>query len=314
MKRYCFFVLMMSITSLAVAYQDGDIISQKPYVPEAYTTMSRDYKKHITEDIYAAYLEKYAAFNEVTCFDLRYMSDGIPVRAFLLHPPLADDVTYPVIIYNRGGYRESGKIDLLTICNDLYTLAQAGYVVVASQYRGSDDALGADELGGADVHDVLNLMSLAQNMAYVQKNNFFMLGFSRGGIMTYRCLKYGSVVNAAAVIAGITDLFLFEQMRPDIGRGMNFFIRLLRLSKQEAFRERSALFWPDQIDTPLLLMHNLEDAVVSIEQSKRFAQVLASRNKPHLFITYPAATHHLNNTFREDAYGNIIAWFKKHQR
>ena len=47
-------------------------------------------------------------------FKIRYLSDGLEVVGFILKPK-DEDQKFPVMIYNRGGNREFGKIDVSTL-------------------------------------------------------------------------------------------------------------------------------------------------------------------------------------------------------
>src|SRR4030095_14955865 len=87
-----------------------------------------------------------------------------------------------------------------------YAYVSSGFVVIGSQYRGNDGGEGREEFGGADVCDVLHLIPLARALGYVDMHNVFMLGWSRGGMMTYLALKHEIPVNAVAVGGGLTDL------------------------------------------------------------------------------------------------------------
>ncbi len=88
-------------------------------------------------------------------------------------------------------------------------------VVIGSQYRGNDGGEGKEEYGGADVRDVMNLIPLARSLGYVDMNNVFLFGVSRGGMETYLALKNSIPVNAAAISGGVTDLFGNAKDHPD---------------------------------------------------------------------------------------------------
>ena len=57
---------------------------------------------------------------------------------------------------------------------------------------GEDGGQGREEFGGKDVNDVLNLIKLAQSLPFVEPTKIVMLGFSRGGMMTYLAIKHGA--------------------------------------------------------------------------------------------------------------------------
>ena len=93
--------------------------------------------------------------DEIECYRIKYVSDGLGIVGFLLKPR-GEASKFPVMIYNRGGNREFGKITENTLTYLSY-LSSNNYVVLASQYRGNDGGQGREEFGGKDVDDVLNL-------------------------------------------------------------------------------------------------------------------------------------------------------------
>ena len=139
------------------------------------------------------------------CLRIQDPSDGLKVVGFLVKPRDPEARRYPVIIYNRGGLQDIGKIDAPNIL-DFYELAANGFVVLASQYRGNDGGEGLEEFGGAHVGDVVTLAALRPRVPYGDPKNIFFYGVSRGGMMTFLALARGVAVNAATVVGGIYDL------------------------------------------------------------------------------------------------------------
>ena len=137
----------------------------------------------------------------------------------------------------------------------VYPLIKSGYIVIASQYRGNDESQGKDELGGNDVNDIINLSEIINTLPFADLNNLFMLGHSRGGISTYKALQQNKLpIKAAAVIAGVSDLFLFEELQPNVIPFFKEFIPNYDSNKDEEFRKRSVIFWANEINVPLLLI------------------------------------------------------------
>src|SRR5712691_7115675 len=89
----------------------------------------------------------------IECLKIHYISDGLKVVGYIVRPRGTEGRRYPIIIYNRGGFLEIGKLDAWNLL-DFYRLASDGFVILASQYRGNDGGEGREELGGADVNDV----------------------------------------------------------------------------------------------------------------------------------------------------------------
>ncbi len=90
--------------------------------------------------------------------EISYASDGLSVRGLLIKPKEPGSRRWPAIIFNRGGNGQLGSIvnDDAAPCGamtntscldvvDLYQFAQAGFVVVASNYRYQGATLKRDE-------------------------------------------------------------------------------------------------------------------------------------------------------------------------
>ncbi|MGE5413006.1 MAG: alpha/beta hydrolase family protein, partial [Syntrophomonadaceae bacterium] len=149
------------------------------------------------------------------CERILYRSGDLPVRGFVYRPwPPVPGRRYPAIVYNRGGNGDFGKIGEADL-RFFGRLASEGFVVLASQYRGADGAPGRDEFGGADLEDVRSLFPVAAELSFVDLRNVFMLGFSRGGMMTYLAIRDGAPIRAAAVVGGVSDLPALAAYRPE---------------------------------------------------------------------------------------------------
>lgn len=262
--------------------------------------------------------EKRKAYAGFECQRIKYMSDGLKVVGFIWKPKDTTGKKLPLIIANRGGNREFGKLTPWARFGFYRYLAE-GFVVIASQYRGNDGGEGKEEFGGTDVRDVMNLIPLAKSLGYIDTNNIFMLGGSRGGMMSFLALKNNIPVNATAVIGALADLTadmtsqkgqrpmmvedVYKQLIPDFDkRGL------------EAMRERSAVYWPEKINVPLLILQGGADWRVNPKTNAlTLAQKLHDAGKTYELIVYASDDHSISfNTADRDT--RIISWFRKHMR
>ena len=244
---------------------------------------------------------------EIDCHRIVYLSDGLRVVGFIVKPARIES-RLPVILFNRGGGLEYGSITKENLIY-LSSLASRGYVLIASQYRGSSGGEGREEFGGKDVDDVLNLIPLAESLPFTDPSRIGMLGFSRGGMMTYLAIKEGAPVRAAAVVGGLSDLVQFFQ---EPGKdNMKQVIRQLVGPDIEGFKKRSAFEWPEKINVPVLILHGGEDRVVDVSQAKNLAEKLKEFGKPHQLVIFPKGDHGLNN-FRHRRDQIIVEWFEKY--
>ena len=252
----------------------------------------------------------------IECLRIQYLSDGLKVVGFVVKPRDTEGRRYPIIIYNRGGLQDIGKIDAPNIL-DFHELAASGFVVLASQYRGNDGGEGVEEFGGADVGDVVALASLASSLPYADPKNVFFYGLSRGGMMTFLALARGVTVNAAAVVGGIYDLQgLMEtstQRMPGIANRVMKLIPDYSIRGDAALIERSVVQWPERIAVPLLMIHGADDEEVPVSQALTFAAKLSSLRKEYELIVYAKEIHEAL-TNRRDRDARIVAWFRRYLR
>jgi dipeptidyl aminopeptidase/acylaminoacyl peptidase len=253
------------------------------------------------------------AYTGIECKRLRYLSDGLKVVGYLWKPKKTAGKKLPLIIFNRGGNRERSKLTPW-MADGFYDFVSSGFVVIGSQYRGVDGGEGKEEYGGSDVRDVLNLIALARSLGYVDMNNVFMFGNSRGGMMTYLALKSGVPVRAAVVTSGVTDLFINAKEHPELVT--NIYRELIPdydKRKDEAMRERSATFWADKINVPLLIMHGTSDASIGAKGALTLAGKLQELGKQYELIMYAGDGHGLPLN-RRDSDNRIVEWFRRHMK
>ena len=71
-------------------------------------------------------------------------------------------------------------------------------------YRGSEGAPGRDEMGGADLADLMNIRAVIASLPYADATNTFLYGESRGGMMVLQALRDGFEARAAATVGAFT--------------------------------------------------------------------------------------------------------------
>ena len=140
---------------------------------------------------------------KVRLYSIRYRSDDCEVEGYAAFP-LTGEGPWPGLIFNRGGNREFGTLRTIMLCR----YATKGFAAFGSQYRGNCGGTGREEFGGRDVYDVIHLIDLALGLPCVKKPQLYMLGHSRGGMMTYRACAIDNRIRAAAICSGLADVFI----------------------------------------------------------------------------------------------------------
>jgi dipeptidyl aminopeptidase/acylaminoacyl peptidase len=304
------------------ADQDGCLLSSEPLaVTKPYAQLDDLSKLRFPEAEY----EEARNQRDFECLKITYRSGGLRIVGFIYKPKQTSGRKLPTIIFNRGGTADFGAVapeELVTF----YFWAKAGFVVLASNYRGGGGSEGVDEWGGRDVDDVLNLIPLARDLGYVDMANLFMIGLSRGGPMTYMAIRRKFPVNAAAVIAGPTDLRIEAKTRraefveaddPALRRmGWPGWRRVwpdFERREAEHLSNRSVVDWVGEIDVPLLLLHSRTDSRVPVEHTLKLAALLQQQKKEYEVVLYANDGHSLPR-HRQDRDAHIINWFKTHMR
>jgi dipeptidyl aminopeptidase/acylaminoacyl peptidase len=279
------------------------MIRYEPFVPHSYQQLldTQTFVPPLPEKFYEGLVREYEAL-DVTTHRITYTSDGLNITGLCVMPTHISPKGHPVLIYNRGGKNEYGKLTLLSIMRSMAPFAQQGYLVFASNYRGNDGGEGADMFGGDDIHDVLELLALAKAHEGFDGRNVFMIGHSRGGMMTYLSLKHGAALNAAVSIAGISDVY------------RDGFTRAMPQNATETDRfNRSAQRWAAEIDTPLLLLHGTADDKVDASHSLELARLLGQIGRPHELELYEGGNHALVRQW-DAVLTRISAWLEAHTR
>ncbi len=255
------------------------------------------------------------AYKNFECQRIKYWSNSLKVFGYIWKPKNTHGKKLPLIIFNRGGSLELGKLNpKCGLLFGFYTFLANGFVVIGSQYRGNDGGQGKEEFGGADVLDVINLIPLVKSLDYIDPNNIFMLGQSRGGMTTYLALKQGIKVNAVAVIAGLSDLAANLRTFPELLTRWQKIIPDLKQNQQQCLQDRSAVYWANKLDSPMLILHGSADWRCNLEtQSVALVHQLKAHQKPHQLIIYEGDDHFLSFN-RQESEQQIIKWFRSHFR
>jgi dipeptidyl aminopeptidase/acylaminoacyl peptidase len=291
---------------------DGDIVSARPRAAlPAYGSLDAFGRNYFPRALY----DEVRAQTDVDVLDIIYRSDGFDVPGVLLQPRNRLGRKWPGIVYNRGGTGDYGRLDTVQVV-ELYLLARAGFVVIASDYRFHDATARRDEWGGGDLTDVLNITKTLAAIEFIDRERLFMMGLSRGGFMTYLALKHGVPVRAAAVIAAPSDLEAVGKHRPEFVNGDESFDGWARVwpdfatRAAEHFRARSAVYWADAINVPILILHSARDRLLPVGHALRMAEALQAAGRTFELHIYSKDGHSLPAN-RQDRNRQIVEWFEQ---
>ena len=244
---------------------------------------------------------------------IEYESDGLKISGVMVSPKHVGDKKLPVIIYNRGGNHKH-NVTRIAVVERLMPLAEQGYIVLASNYRGAKFSQGKDEFGGDDVNDVLRLIEIAKQLPNADTNKIALYGVSRGGMMTWQALrKNTSDIASAVIVAGPSDLHTTVARRPDMKALLAKLVPNMEQNQTKALDERSAVKWIDELNpnVPILLVHGSADIRVDVSHSLNAAQHLKDNNHSHKLVVYENGDHSLT-FYRDEVESEINSWLAVH--
>lgn len=276
---------------------------------------SPQFQQRIEQDIPPTLYEKYRT--ELVCKRFVYRVDGLDIEGIYAAPKQAQG-RIPALIFNRGGNGSFGKIKPGIVVNKMLPLANEGYFVIASQYRGAglNDNNGFDEFGGRDINDVLALLDIIDATTGVDPQRIGIYGWSRGGIMAFLAAKHSNRFSAIVVGGAPTDLWAELQtgLRPEMER--NVFRKRIpdyQQNKQQTLIDRSVVYWLDELKSPapMLILHGNNDQKVRVDNAVLLAQKLASRQYPHKLVIFEQGDHGLTQ-YEQKVHQEIIDWLRKY--
>lgn len=257
----------LSLVGVLLATQSAAQVLDKQKI-ESLTTYSElsPLGKYLYDSIYYESARAPQDFDYIT---FTYKSDTLEVEGYLCQPRDLESKRWPVIFYNRGGTGNYGKLT-----NEIFPyfleLSKKGFIVVGSNYRFVNSQGKYDELGGSDVRDVINLINTVKKWPHTDTTNVYMLGLSRGGLMTYSAARQIDF-NAIAVVSGVSNATEQYKYRPIFLKGWNDlseeenYLGLENIlpgfmeKSQQYLHDRSPTEWAGDIASPVLILHSRQD-------------------------------------------------------
>ncbi len=239
---------------------------------------------------------------------LHYSSDGLDVIAYLYAPRNSSHKKRPAIVFNRGSYVRGEIAPELVVM--LHRLAMAGFTVLAPLYRGSDGGEGHDEMGGADLDDLMNLPAVLEELGSIDTRNVFLYGESRGGMMVFQAVRDGFPARAAATYGAFTNLEALVGGEKGHSLAVSIWPQFDE-ERSQIIQRRSAMHWPERLNLPLLLMHGSKDESVPVAQTLGLATALSKERKDFGVIVFPGANHILRNQ-GEERDRCAVDFFRRH--
>jgi len=306
MKNYLVFIFCVLIFSQCIAQSKKlirvkaiDNIEETPIYPRSVEEIEGK----------VTWKTEYGYIDSIEMNWITYLSDGLKVTGLMVKPKKPGK--YPCIIYNRGGNRNFGQLLVAHAAMTLGELANEGYVVIASNYRGNGRSEGQEQFGGDDVNDVVNLIEVLKEVVEADTERIGMYGWSRGGMMTYLALTKTDQIDAICVGGAPSDLTKIDRRDMET----NVYAELIPnyvTNKDEELKKRSAIYWANKFpkNVPILMLHGNSDLRVKSINSLSLAIELDKHRVPYRLKIFEGGDHGIRE-HKKEVNQEIFSWFNR---
>jgi dipeptidyl aminopeptidase/acylaminoacyl peptidase len=249
-------------------------------------------------------------------------TDGTPIQGWIVKPPDFDPAkSYPLVLSIHGGPHAMWSRHEPTMWHEWQVLAAAGYVVFASNPRGSDGygqefrAAALNRWGDADLPDLLAGLEQVLARGYVDPERLVVTGGSYGGFMTAWIVGHEDRFKAAVSQRGVYDLVSFYSTT-DIPRFAEREFSAIPWEDPALMWKYSPLAYVEDVHTPLLILHSENDYRAPIPAAEGLFVALRRLGREVKFVRYPRDGHELSRSgepkHRVDRLTRIVDWFDKY--
>jgi dipeptidyl aminopeptidase/acylaminoacyl peptidase len=248
-------------------------------------------------------------------------AEGAKVQSFIVKPPFFDESKkYPMIFLIHGGPQGHWTDDFHYRWNP-QMFASKGYVVVATNPRGSTgygqaftDGISQD-WGGKVYVDLMNAYDYAiANYKFIDSKNTFAAGASYGGYMINWIEGHNTKFNALVCHDGVYNLESMygtteELWFPEWENGGAPWENI------ELYRKWSPSEFVKNFKTPMLVVHGGMDFRVPESQAFELFTALQKMNVDSKFVYFPKETHFvLKPQNAKFWWKTIFDWYEEHKR
>jgi len=219
------------------------------------------------------------------------------------------------IVYVHGGPTSQSVNSFSRV---IQHMVNQGYMVIAPNYRGST-GYGKEfqhanlfDMGGGDLQDVLAAADWIKQTGYLDPKKLVLMGGSYGGYMTMMGVTKSPDVWAAGVpIVPFVNYFTEIANEDPALREMDLATMGDPEKNKDLFRDRSPIFFVDQIKAPLLLLAGGNDPRCPKEEAQQVVDAVKKRGGVAEYKVYENEGHGFARVENQiDAYRRVSDFLK----
>ncbi|MBK9170762.1 MAG: S9 family peptidase [Bryobacterales bacterium] len=225
--------------------------------------------------------------------------DGLEIEGLLTYPAgYRKGTRYPLALVIHGGpmgvFTETyqGNANLYPVAS----FASQGWAVLQPNPRGSSGYGGKfrfanyNDWGFGDYDDIMTGVDHAIALGLADADRMAVMGWSYGGYMTSWVVGQTKRFKAAAVGAGVTNLWSFTGTA-DIPGFMPDYFSGEPWDNFEAYKKHSPMTYVKGVTTPTLVLHGESDLRVPVSQGYEFYNAMKRQGVKTKMVVYPRMPH-----------------------
>ncbi|MCL4451148.1 MAG: S9 family peptidase [Candidatus Thermoplasmatota archaeon] len=220
----------------------------------------------------------------------------------------------PVVVDVHGG---PTSYTPLTFMDRMTNLVSSGFSIFSPNYRGSVGKGRAyaeanrGDMGGMDFVDILSGMQYLKESGHTDTEKWFITGGSYGGFMTSWAITQTNKFNAAVGLFGISDWVSFHGTTHIADWDSIHYNESPYSGKK--YEKFSPLNYVDNVKTPILLLHGIEDPYVPLGQYLQFYRALKDKGKLVQMLMFPREGHGFSETEHvRRSMNETFNWFSRY--
>ncbi len=255
---------------------------------------------------------------EIVSFKAR---DGLELQGILIHPVGEEKgKRYPLILSVHGGPESNHRNSWMNwYSSPAHVFASRGFAVFYTNYRGSTgrgvefSKMGQADYAGGEFNDLVDAVDHLVAIGLVDKDKVGITGGSYGGYASaWGATALTEHFAASVMRVGVSDL-ISKFGTTDIPEEM-FHVHARRWpwDHWQFYLERSPIYYAQQANTPILIIHGKNDTRVHPSQSMELYRYLKQVGKaPVRLVMYPGEGHGTSKTsYRYDTCLRVLRWME----
>jgi dipeptidyl-peptidase-4 len=239
-------------------------------------------------------------------------SDGTPLFARLIKPANFDSTRkYPAVVMVYGGPGVQEVTDTWQGLSWDQLLANRGYVIWQLDNRGSNgrghkfESVIYHDMGAHELEDQKAGLQHLLSMGFVDPQRIGLFGWSYGGYMTlYTVTNAPGLIRAAIAGAPVTNWRNYDSIYTERYMG-------LPEEDRQAYTTTSPVTSAANLQSKLLILHNIEDDNVHFLNTVQMANALEEANKQFFMVVYPEKSHAVTGSLRRQMLEETTAFFEQ---